>query len=180
MMGFPLQLPIEASAPRNFRLIETYDARGHHATPGSEYESHNEFVMTASDAEVTALRAWMNARPAPAESNTHQPLQCSLQIAGMCELISTANFDRDDLGHRNTPDDESDLLMRDLISSGLATLTLDQRGPRVTAKMQMFGFSATYAGRHSSNLNDAILATWQREARDHLAKAQHARAGAKP
>ncbi|MDZ4393795.1 hypothetical protein [Cypionkella sp.] len=180
MIGFPLQLPIEASAPRNFRLIETYDAREHHAARGSEYESLNEFVMTLSDAEVKALRAWMNVRPAPAESSTHHPLQTSLQIAGMCELISTANFDRDDLGHRNTADDDSDLLMRDLLKSGLATLSIDHRGPRVSAELQMFGFSATYVGRQSSNLNDAILATWQREARNHLAKARHARAEAKP
>lgn len=69
MIGFPLQLPIEATVERSFRLEdstkEIYDARGKCHLLGRAIT----LSIRLSETEAVAVREWLEKRNKP-----HQPL----------------------------------------------------------------------------------------------------------
>lgn len=65
MIGFPLQLPIEASTRRNLYLVETSATVSAEGAPMLAHDHFHQLRIDLTDAEATAIRAWLQ--------KVHQP-----------------------------------------------------------------------------------------------------------
>jgi len=68
MIGFPLQLPIEATTPRHMKLVTEFF--GHQANTGESLGVAMICIALNSQAEITAATEWMLRRLAETDAVT--------------------------------------------------------------------------------------------------------------